>query len=164
MFGHRRLFAIGIAGFGLTSLLCGIAMTSGQLVAARVLQGFAAAAMIPQVLGTITAVFPPATRSRAVALYAIVAGIGSIAGQLLGALLINANVAGLGWRIIFLVNLPICLVAALLSPRVLPMTRRDNSKGMDLVGALGLYTAFLHVDGHRLHGGVFRDPQLCCAQ
>lgn len=142
MFGHRRLFAIGIAGFGLTSLLCGIAMTPGQLVAARVFQGFAAAAMIPQVLGTITAVFPPVTRSRAVALYAVIAGVGSIAGQLLGAVLLNANVAGLGWRIIFLVNLPICLVAALLSPRVLPMTRRDTAKGIDLVGALGLCLAF----------------------
>jgi MFS family permease len=141
MFGHRRLFAIGIACFGLTSLLCGVAMTPAQLVAARVLQGLAAAAMMPQILGTITAAFLPAIRARAIALFAVVSGIGAIAGQLLGALLLSADIAGLGWRIIFLVNLPICIVAALLAPRILPMTKSQASARLDLVGAFGLCLA-----------------------
>ncbi|GAA0400787.1 MFS transporter [Streptomyces luteireticuli] len=138
LLGHRKMFAIGMAGFGIASLLCGIAMTPGQLIAARLVQGFTGAAMAPQVLATITATFAPTERPRAIAAYGVTAGIGSIAGQLLGGLLLNADVAGLGWRAIFLVNVPICAVVALLAPRILPASEPRRGTGLDPVGALGL--------------------------
>ncbi|MGW2489846.1 MFS transporter [Streptomyces sp. NPDC001606] len=138
LYGHRRLFTIGMAGFGLASLLCGIAVSPGQLIAARLLQGLTAALMAPQVLATITATFAPAERPRAIAAYGVTAGIGSIAGQLLGGLLLNADIAGLGWRVIFLVNVPVCTLVALCAPRVLPPAHSGRGAGIDPVGAAGL--------------------------
>ncbi|MFE5794734.1 MFS transporter [Streptomyces sp. NPDC056503] len=141
LYGHRRLFTIGMAGFGLASLLCGVAATPGQLVAARLFQGFTAALLAPQVLATITAAFAPAERPRAFAAYGVTAGIGSIAGQLLGGLLLDADIAGLGWRVIFLVNVPVCAVVALVAPRVLPGSGPGTGTRIDPVGAAGISAA-----------------------
>ncbi|GGV65947.1 MFS transporter [Streptomyces thermoviolaceus] len=141
LYGHRRLFTIGMAGFGLASLLCGIAVSPGQLIAARLLQGLTAALMAPQVLATITATFAPAERPRAIAAYGVTAGIGSIAGQLFGGLLLDADIAGLGWRVIFLVNVPVCTLVALCAPRVLPPAHSGRGAGLDPVGAVGLSAA-----------------------
>jgi MFS family permease len=141
LYGHRRLFTLGMAGFGLASLLCGIATSPGQLIAARLFQGLTAAVFAPQVLATITATFAPAERARAFAAYGVAAGIGSIAGQLLGGLLLDADVAGLGWRVIFLVNVPVCAVVTLLAPRVLPKTEPGGRTGIDPVGAAGISAA-----------------------
>ncbi|WP_223772565.1 MFS transporter [Streptomyces sp. 135] len=141
LYGHRRLFALGMAGFGLASLLCGIAASPGQLIAARLFQGLTAAMLAPQVLATITATFTPAQRPRAIASYGVTAGIGSIAGQLLGGLLLDADIAGLGWRVIFLVNVPVCAVVALLAPRVLPKAETGRRTGIDPVGAAGISVA-----------------------
>ncbi|MFD6529618.1 MFS transporter [Streptomyces sp. NPDC060184] len=141
LYGHRRLFTLGMAGFGLASLLCGIATSPGQLIAARLFQGLTAAVMAPQVLATITATFAPAQRARAFAAYGVTAGIGSIAGQLLGGLLLDADVAGLGWRVVFLVNVPVCAVVALLAPRVLPRAESGGRTGVDPVGAAGISAA-----------------------
>ncbi|MFF0513155.1 MFS transporter [Streptomyces sp. NPDC004250] len=138
LYGHRRLFTLGMAGFGLASLLCGIATSPGQLIAARLFQGLTAAVLAPQVLATITATFAPAQRARAFAAYGVTAGIGSIAGQLLGGLLLDADVAGLGWRVVFLVNVPLCAVVALLAPRVLPKAQPGGRTGIDPVGAAGI--------------------------
>ncbi|MFC7979804.1 MFS transporter [Streptomyces cinereoruber] len=138
LYGHRRLFTIGMAGFGLASLLCGIAASPGQLVAARLFQGFTAALLAPQVLATITATFAPAERPRAIAAYGVTAGIGSIAGQLLGGLLLDADIAGLGWRVIFLVNVPVCAAIALVAPRVLPRGGPGTGTKIDPVGAAGI--------------------------
>lgn len=137
MFGHRRLFIIGMIGFGLTSLLCGITTSPGQLVAARLAQGFAGATMVPQTMGMITTEFPAEKRAKGLAGWGMAAGLGSIAGQVLGGALIQANVAGLGWRLIFLINLPICAVAALLAPRLLPGPVERRRPGLDPLGAIG---------------------------
>ncbi|NEE57972.1 MFS transporter, partial [Streptomyces sp. SID8455] len=104
------LFIIGTLAFGFTSLLCGLAVNPGQLIAARLAQGLAGAVMVPPVLAVITAYFPNEKKGRAMAWYGAAAGLGSIAGQVLGGALISADFAGLGWRTIFLINVPFCLV------------------------------------------------------
>ena len=141
LFGYRRLFVIGMSGFVVASLLCGVSATPGELVAARLAQGLTAALMLPQVLALITASFAPAERGRALAWYGVAAGVGSIAGQVLGGLLITADVAGLGWRLIFLVNVPVGLVGCLLAARMLPARTRGPRSRLDPVGAAGAAAA-----------------------
>jgi MFS family permease len=136
--GHRRLFVLGVIAFTVTSLLCGITVTAGQLVLARLAQGLAAALMVPQVLAVITSGFPPHARGRAFAGYGIASGLGSIAGQVLGGALVQADVAGLGWRLIFLVNVPIGVVTAIVAARVLPDRGDAPRTGLDPLGTLGL--------------------------
>ncbi|MFB9625978.1 MFS transporter [Nonomuraea helvata] len=137
-YGYRRLFIWGVAAFTLASVLCGIAANPPQLVAARLLQGLTGAAMVPQVLATISAVFPPEQRGRALGWYGVAGGLGSIAGQVLGGLLLTTDVLGLGWRIIFLVNLPVGLVVAPLAVRLLPEVETAHRARLDLPGAAGL--------------------------
>lgn len=120
VFGHRRLFVTGMLGFVVTSALCGLAQTPGQLIVARLPQGLTAALMLPQVLAVISTTSDAASRARAMAWYGVAAGLGSIAGQVLGGLLVTADVAGLGWRLIFLVNVPVGVIGAVLAHRILP--------------------------------------------
>jgi MFS family permease len=134
-FGRRRLFTIGLAAFTLTSLLCGLAPTSGALIAARVLQGAAAGAMVPQVLATIQATYAGATRARALGLFGATIGAGSVAGELIGGLLLRADIAGTGWRAIFLVNVPLG-IAGLFAARLVPQSRSGSPAPVDPRGAL----------------------------
>ncbi len=141
LFGHRRLFATGMVGFAVTSALCGVAVGPQQLIAARLAQGVTAALMLPQVLALISAASDGAGRARAMAWYGVAAGAGSIAGQVFGGLLVTADVAGLGWRLIFLVNVPIGVVGAVAALRVLPhraVAPSARRAGLDPFGALGL--------------------------
>ncbi|MEV6960749.1 MFS transporter [Streptomyces sp. NPDC051207] len=140
-YGHRRLFTIGAVALGITSLLCGIAANPEQLVAARLAQGLAAAVMVPQVLAVITAEFPDREKPKAMAWYGAAAGLGSIAGQVLGGAMISADFAGLGWRSIFLINVPICLMIVIAAPRVLPPQRQRSDVGLDPAGAIGISAA-----------------------
>jgi EmrB/QacA subfamily drug resistance transporter len=139
LFGHRRMYVAGMVAFTVSSLACGLARSPVELVAARLAEGLSAAAMLPQVLALITATIPPPSRPRALGLYGLAAGAGSIAGQVLGGVLVSANLAGLGWRLIFLINLPIGAVTAALAARWLPepATRRGRAN-LDLPGALGV--------------------------
>ena len=141
LLGYRRLFVVGMLAFATTSLLCGLAVTPLQLILARLGQGLATAAMLPQVLALITASYPPTLRPRALAWYGAAAGLGSIAGQVLGGLLVASNAAGLGWRLIFLVNVPVCVVAAILAARMLPVPEHDRRPRVDAIGALGIALA-----------------------
>jgi EmrB/QacA subfamily drug resistance transporter len=138
LFGHRRLFVNGTIGFAVTSLLCAVAASPGELVAARLAQGVTGALMIPQILALITATFPADQRARALGWYSAAAGLGSIAGQVLGGLLVEADIAGLGWRAIFLVNVPVGVVVAALAARMLPEPGERGSTSLDLVGAVGV--------------------------
>jgi len=140
LFGHRRVFVAGMAAFTAASLLCAVAPGPGALVAARLLQGLTGALMVPQVLAVVTAAFPADGRARALGWYGVAAGLGSIAGQVLGGLLLQSDVLGLGWRIIFLVNLPVGVPAAILAWRLLPRTGGDTSK-LDPLGATGVALA-----------------------
>lgn len=138
LFGHRRMFALGMAAFTLASLLCGLAPDAGTLVAARLLQGVTAAAMVPQVLALITASFAAEERARAMAWFGVVMGLGGVCGQVLGGLLLQADLFGLGWRTIFLVNVPVGVPAALLASRVLPRAEARTAPRLDLAGVLGV--------------------------
>src|ERR1700736_3814370 len=110
IFGRKMTFIVGMAGFTLTSALCGLAPTAGWLVLGRVIQGCTAALMFPQALSFIHVSFTGSSKRLAFSLYGARIGFGSIVGQLLGGFLIQANLFGLGWRPIFLVNLPIGII------------------------------------------------------
>jgi EmrB/QacA subfamily drug resistance transporter len=138
LYGYRRMFVGGMIAFTVASLLCGVAVDAVQLVIARLVQGLAAAMMVPQVLAVITAVFPAETRGRALGWYGMAGGLGSIAAFVFGGLLLTADVFGLGWRIIFLVNVPIGAVAAVLAVRLLPRVDSGHRARMDPVGAVGI--------------------------
>jgi MFS family permease len=133
-FGRRRLFGIGLALFTITSLLAGVAPTTGLLIAARFLQGAAAAQLAPQVLATVQTVLAGPARARAVSRYAVAGGLSAVAGQLVGGLLIQADVLGLGWRVVFLVNVPFGVAALLLLRRAVPETRSPRAAGLDPLG------------------------------
>jgi MFS family permease len=139
LFGRRRMFIVGMLGFTVTSALCSIATNQGELVAARLAQGLTAAMMLPQVLAVISATTDVTERPRAMAWYGVAAGAGAIAGQVFGGLLVTADVAGLGWRLIFLVNVPVGVVGAFLARRAVPESGRAAGRpALDPLGALGL--------------------------
>src|SRR6201996_5754195 len=114
-YGRRRLFCVGIATFTVTSALCAAAPDAGFLVAARLAQGIGTAIMAPNVLSIIGTTYTGAARVKAISVYGMVMGVAAAGGQLLGGLLIAANLAGLGWRVIFWVNVPIGLAALALA-------------------------------------------------
>jgi len=138
LFGHRRLFLSGMLAFTAASLLCGLAQSPGELVWARLLQGLTAAAMVPQVLALITAVFPAAERPRALSWFGVTVGVGAVAGQVLGGALLEINVLGLGWRVIFLVNVLVGTVTVVLARRLLPESSAAARPKLDPLGAVGL--------------------------
>jgi MFS family permease len=115
LYGRRRLFIIGLVLFTLTSAACGLAPSAGFLVTARVLQGAAGAMMTPQVLAILSTVYAGTRRGRAFAAYGLAMGIAGVLGQLLGGALIQADIGGSGWRSIFLLNVPVGILALLLA-------------------------------------------------
>ncbi|MGW0285605.1 MFS transporter [Streptomyces sp. NPDC003236] len=143
LFGRRRLFLVGMAAFGLTSLACGLAPGAWSLVAARVAQGAAAAAMLPQVLATIQAATSGTRRAKAMSLYGATAGLSMVAGQILGGLLVAADIAGSGWRAIFLVNVPVVLLGLVLAVRHMPETRSQRPEPVDVPGTVLLAVSLL---------------------
>jgi len=134
MHGRRRLFMIGVGLFTLASAACGLAPSVEVLVAARIAQGVAGALLQPQVLAMLGVLFSGADRQRAFAAYGLALGLAAASGQLIGGLLIDANLAGLGWRTCFLINLPIGALALALSPRVLPPMDGAATSRLDLPG------------------------------
>ncbi|WP_428954807.1 MFS transporter [Streptomyces sp. cg35] len=143
LLGRRRLFLGGMAAFGLTSLACGLAPTAWTLVAARVAQGAASAAMLPQVLATIQATTAGPRRARAMSLYGATAGLSMVAGQVLGGVLVSADVLGTGWRSVFLVNVPVVVVALVLAVRTVPETRSARPEPVDVPGTVLLALALV---------------------
>jgi EmrB/QacA subfamily drug resistance transporter len=138
LFGYRRLFLIGVVSFVVASLLCGVSQSAGELVAARLVQGLTGAIMVPQVLALITAAFPPRERSRAVAWYGATMGFGFVSGQILGGGLIQSNVLGLSWRAIFLVNVPVGVIAVTIASFVVPSARGQRRPRLDPLGAAAI--------------------------
>jgi MFS family permease len=141
-FGRRRVFLGALAGFVVASAICGFAPTVGVLIAARVLQGATAALLVPQVLATFHHTLEHERKARALALYGATSGIAAVVGQLVGGLLVGADIAGASWRPIFLVNVPIGLVVLLVATRIVPNTRSDHPVGIDLPGTV-LFAASL---------------------
>jgi EmrB/QacA subfamily drug resistance transporter len=143
--GRKRLFIAGMAAFTVTSLLCGLAPSAETLVGARALQGAAAAMMVPQVMATVQATTTGHHRLRAMGLFGATGGLAAVVGQLLGGLLVDADIAGTGWRPIFLVNVPIGLVALALAPRLLPDSRSLRPAPVDVAGTILLGATVLAV-------------------
>ncbi|MFR9776556.1 MFS transporter [Micromonospora sp. MS34] len=136
LYGRRRLYVIGLGLFTLASAACGLAPTAGVLVGGRVVQGVAAALLMPQVLAIINTVYTGDRRSRAFSAYGVAVGLGAVFGQLIGGLLIRADVAGLGWRSIFLINVPIGAAAVAAARRLVPGSRSATGARLDLVGTV----------------------------
>ncbi len=156
IFGRKRLFIVGVGGFTLASLICGLAPSPTALIAARVLQGLMASLMYPQVLSVIQVSFPPRERGTAFGIFGAVIGVATISGPLLGGLLIQADIHiggnALLWRPIFLVNLPIGIGAVVAAFIFLRESTAPTAPSLDVPGVvlatIGLFMiAFPLVEG-----------------
>ncbi|SCG66154.1 drug resistance transporter, EmrB/QacA subfamily [Micromonospora siamensis] len=134
IYGRRKLFMIGIGLFTVASLVCGIAPSPEVLIAARIVQGIAAALSTPQELAILGLVYRGADRSRAFMAAALATAVAGVFGQLIGGLLIAADPDGIGWRLCFLINLPIGIAALVLAPRVVPESRAVPAARLDPLG------------------------------
>jgi len=132
--GRRRVFMLGMAGFAFASALCGLAPTADTLIAARILQGMAAAMLFPQVYALIRVSYDGHARRRAFGLLGMTLGLAAIAGQVLGGWIVHADLFGLAWRSIFLINVPLGLLAWRLA-RHIPESREPSGAAMDWPGA-----------------------------
>ncbi|MFC3692576.1 MFS transporter [Chenggangzhangella methanolivorans] len=142
LFGRERMFVVGLLGFALASMLCGLAWSPWALVSGRAIQGVTAAVMAPQALASVQASFSEKEKHLALSLYGAVFGLASVVGQALGGVLISLNVFGLGWRAIFLVNLPVAFLLIAFAVPLLRAPRARDPRKLDLVGA-GLSVATL---------------------
>ncbi|TWI62577.1 MFS transporter [Pseudoduganella lurida] len=131
LYGRSRVFFLGLIGFTAASLLCGVAWSPWALVAGRALQGISAAVMAPQALASIQAIFPESEKPLALSLYGAVFGLASVIGQALGGILIALDLFGLGWRAVFLVNLPVALLVILFGIPLLKKTDAGRSGKLD---------------------------------
>ncbi|OKJ13971.1 MFS transporter [Kitasatospora sp. CB01950] len=136
IFGRRRMFMIGAAGFTLGSLACGLAQEPWQLIAARVAQGLLGAVMLPQGLGIMKEIFSPKEQGAAFGMFGPVMGLSTVGGPILAGWLIDADFAGTGWRMIFLINIPLGLFAFIGGRIFLPARADGRTVRLDLVGAL----------------------------
>jgi EmrB/QacA subfamily drug resistance transporter len=134
IFGRKVTFILGMAGFTATSALCGLAPTAAWLIFWRLVQGSAAAVMFPQALSFIQVNFTGPSKRLAFSLYGAMIGFGSIVGQLLGGFLIQANLFDLGWRPIFLINLPIGIITIASASILLRESRAKTAPKLDLGG------------------------------
>jgi MFS family permease len=146
LYGRRRVFLAGVAVFTLASLTCGIAPGIGVLIGARFVQGAGAAAMMPQIMSVIQVRFDGAARARALSAYTAVLSSGFVAGQVVGGVLVTANLFGQTWRPVFLVNVPIGLAVLALVPRLVPRDEPARGRQVDLAGlAIAVPAVFLVV-------------------
>jgi len=136
LYGRKRMFLIGAAGFTLGSLLCAVAQSPEMLIGSRVLQGLLGAVMLPQGLGIIKEMFPPKEAGAAFGAFGPIMGLGAVGGPILAGWLIDANYWGTGWRMIFIINLPLGLAALIAGLRFLPESRSDHASKLDIPGML----------------------------
>ncbi|NJA89465.1 MFS transporter [Rhodocyclus tenuis] len=141
--GRRHVFRLGIALFGVSSLMCGLADSLTMLLGARTLQGVAAALIVPQVLATIHAGLTGAAHSRAIGFFGAIGGLAFVIGQVLGGYLVSADIAGSGWRSVFLINPPLCLLVLAGTTRFLPESPRTQAIHIDVPGTLLLTATVL---------------------
>lgn len=153
--GRKQLFLGGVGAFTLASAACGMAPSIEWLIAARVLQGIGAAVMIPQVLAIVQVTFPPQEKGLAFSMFGVSAGLASVAGPVTGGLLISADIFGLDWRPIFLVNIPLGMIALVAGSILIPPGRgqrglRNDWIGILIAGAAILALVFPLVEGRTL--------------
>ena len=142
LFGRKKLFLAGVAGFGLASLACVLAPDPGVLIAARAVQGAAAAVMVPQVLATYRVIFTGKERGAVFGMYGAVSGMAAALGLLLGGALVSANIFAWHWRSVFAVNIPIAAAVLIVAAVIVPETRQARAERPDYLG-LGLLCAAL---------------------
>jgi EmrB/QacA subfamily drug resistance transporter len=142
-FGRRRIFVIGITGFTLASAACALSPSADLLIAMRVLQGGFGALLIPQGLGMIKTVFPPKEMGAAFAAFGPIMGLAAIAGPILAGWLVSADLLGTGWRMIFLINLPLGVVGLLGALRFMPESKAPMRVRLDPLGMVLISTASL---------------------
>ncbi|WP_326842632.1 MFS transporter [Streptomyces sp. NBC_01558] len=155
LYGRRRLFLTGLAGFTTASVACGLAPTPGTLVAARLVQGAFGALVVPQGFGILGATWPRAQIGKAYSLFGPVMGLSAVGGPILAGLLIDADLAGLGWRPMFLINLVLGGAALFAAARLLPHDTGDRTTAVDLPGSallgatmLALLTGLIQGSAH----------------
>jgi EmrB/QacA subfamily drug resistance transporter len=160
-YGRRRVFFAGMAAFTLASAASGLAPTSDILVVARLVQGAAAAMIVPQVLSIIRVSFPVRERRIALSVYGMTIAVGQVSGQALGGILLSANILGLSWRPIFLVNVPVAALTFLFGFRGVPESRSPTRPSLDLPGValLTLTAALLIIP--IVEGGALGLPLWC---
>jgi len=152
IYGTKNVFLAGVLGFTLTSLWCGLAQSGPELIAARLAQGATAALMVPQVLATLHLLFSDSSRGRAFGIYGVVLGLAGAAGFLLGGVLVTTDLAGLGWRAVFFVNVPFGLVIMVAASAIMPAAPRRVGTRLDVPGAIVLFTGLLCLIGPLLFG------------
>jgi len=154
--GRRRTFSIGLGVFTLASAACGAATSPSALVGARLAQGVGAALVMPSVLSIINVTYSGSDLPRALGIYGLVMGLAAACGQLIGGGLIQADVAGSGWRACFLINVPVGVAALALAPRLVPESRSERVARLDPFGMLlltaGLTAVVLPLVEGRQHG------------
>ncbi len=156
--GAKPVFLLGLIGFTLASLWCGLASSGSELVVFRALQGAAAALMIPQVLATIHRLFQDAERGRAFGTYGFTLGFGAATGLVIGGWLLSIDLNGLGWRTIFFVNVPVGLVLLWAAWWLMPALPGKPGTRLDIIGAGVLLVALLCVLGPLVVGSSLGWP------
>jgi EmrB/QacA subfamily drug resistance transporter len=144
-YGRRRWFSIGLAAFVASSVLCAVAPDPGFLIGARLAQGMGAAVMAPNTLSLLGMIYTGRDQVRAFSVYGLVMAVAAIGGQLLGGALVDANIAGLGWRTVFWINVPIGVAALVAAPRLVPESRAARGGRLDLPGAALLTAALVAI-------------------
>jgi EmrB/QacA subfamily drug resistance transporter len=136
LLGRKRMFLIGVAGFSVTSLLCGFAASPTVLILGRILQALMATVMAPQVLASIRILFPGPEQTRALALYGATFGLANICGQLLGGFLVFAHPFGFAWQSIFFINIPIGIAAFVGAVFFVKESRSLHARKLDFIGVI----------------------------
>jgi MFS family permease len=152
IYGTKVIFIAGVLGFTATSLWCGLAQSGPELIAARLAQGATAALMVPQVLVTLHLLFTDESRGRAFGIYGVVLGLAGAAGFALGGVLVTLDLAGLGWRAVFFVNVPFGLFIVAAALRMMPSVPRRPGTRLDIPGAIVLFAGLLGLIGPLLFG------------
>jgi EmrB/QacA subfamily drug resistance transporter len=141
VFGYKKLFMFGIAGFTLASLLSGVSQDPTMLIVARILQGSMAAMMVPQVISLMQVMYKPEERAGINGLFGALGGLSASLGPIIGGLLIKANVFGLDWRPIFLINIPIGIFGFFAALKYLPDGKSEHPLKLDIIGTLIIIVA-----------------------
>ena len=134
VYGYKRLFLIGVGGFTFASLLSGAAWSSEVLIIARLLQGAMAALMVPQVMSLMQVMYKPKERGPIMGIFGALAGVAASLGPVIGGILIHFNIAGLEWRPIFLINIPVGLAVLYFAGRFLPEGKSPHPLKLDIFG------------------------------
>ncbi len=134
IYGRKKMFLWGVTAFTAASMLCGFAPSAGFLIAARALQGVSGAMLFPQVLAIMQVTFPQSERAKAFGLFGTVIGTSSFSGNVLGGLIVSANLFDLSWRPIFLINLPIGIATVFAATKFIKESRSPKARRLDLGG------------------------------